>query len=78
MLKHVHAAPRVAEGGSVDVFGFAYPTRSVIGRLSDGRLWIWSPVKLFDELRAEVDRLGPAHGGWAAKTVHRFLAQSLR
>jgi hypothetical protein len=58
MLKQVQETLWVAEGEIVSFFGAAYPTRSVIARLEGGQLWIWSPVKLTKDLRAEVDRLG--------------------
>ncbi|RED53595.1 DUF4336 domain-containing protein [Aestuariispira insulae] len=48
----------IVEGGNVDFYGFPYPTRSVIIRLPDGGLWIWSPIALTPELKAEVESLG--------------------
>lgn len=48
----------LAEGDIVSFYGFPYPTRSVVARLDDGELWIWSPVRLTDALRAEVTALG--------------------
>lgn len=38
--------------------GIPYSTRSVIARLENGDLWVWSPVKLTADLRTEIDRLG--------------------
>jgi len=38
--------------------GFAYPTRMAAIRLADGSLFIWSPVALNEELKAEIDALG--------------------
>jgi hypothetical protein len=35
-----------------------YPTRMTIVRLSNGRLWIWSPIELNSELEKAVDGLG--------------------
>ena len=49
----------LAEGGLVSFYGFPYPTRSVIARLENGGLWVWSPVALTDELQTEVEALGP-------------------
>jgi hypothetical protein len=54
MLDQVHDALWVAEGEIVPFFGFSYPTRSVIVQLTNGDLWIWSPVKLTADLRHEV------------------------
>lgn len=48
----------IAEGKCVNFYGFAYPTRSVIIRLSSGALWIWSPVELTESLKSEVEKLG--------------------
>ena len=58
MLEQIHDALWVSEGKIVSFFGIAYPTCSVIARLENGELWVWSPVKLTAELRTEVDRLG--------------------
>ena len=64
----------LAEGGLVDFFGFAYPTRSVVVRLPDGALWVWSPVRLSEGLKREVDALGPvAHLVSPNKIHHLFL-----
>jgi hypothetical protein len=49
----------VADGPVVPfVFGFPYPTRMAAIRLSDGGLFIWSPIELSDSLRNEIDALG--------------------
>jgi hypothetical protein len=58
MLEQVHDALWIAEGETVSFFGAGYPTRSVIVRLENDHLWIWSPVKLTWDLRAQMDRLG--------------------
>jgi hypothetical protein len=76
MLKQVHEALWIAEGEIVRFFGISYPTRSVIVRLGNGVLWIWSPVKLTANLRAEVDRLGPvAHLVSPNKLHHLYLQE---
>lgn len=48
----------MADGPIVDFFSFPYPTRMVIVRLEEDALWVWSPVALTDDLRAEVESLG--------------------
>ncbi|ARN80169.1 DUF4336 domain-containing protein [Methylocystis bryophila] len=48
-----------ADGPSVSFFSFPYPTRMALIRLGDGGLFVWSPVALTAELRAEVEALGP-------------------
>jgi hypothetical protein len=58
MLEQVDDALWIAEGANVSFYGASYPTRSVIVRLGSGGLWIWSPVELTPDLRADIDRLG--------------------
>jgi hypothetical protein len=48
------------DGETVSFYGFPYPTRTVIVRLSDDRLWVWSPMKL-----AACDRLANTGGRFA-------------
>ena len=40
-------------------FGLEVGTRMSVVRLSDGGLWLHSPIELADDLRQELDRLGP-------------------
>jgi hypothetical protein len=58
-LEQVAQSLWIGEGGIVDFYGFAYPTRCVIVRLDSGALWVWSPVELTERLRREVEALGP-------------------
>ena len=53
------------------------PYCSAIARLTDGRLWLWSPVRLSAALRGEVDRLGEvAHLASPEISPHRlYLAE---
>ena len=64
----------LAEGAIVSFYGFPYPTRSVIVRLENQNLWIWSPIALTPELRAEVEALGTvAHLVSPNKLHHLYL-----
>ena len=75
-LEKVDSALWLVEGEIVSFYGFPYPTRSAIARLADGRLWVWSPVKLDAALRDEVDRLGRvAHLVSPNKLHHLYLAE---
>ena len=66
----------VADGPVVDFYSFPYPTRTAIARLSDGSLWIWSPIHLDPQLRDEVEALGqPAHLVSPNKIHHLFLGE---
>lgn len=42
-------------------------------RLSDGRLFIWSPIELTDFLRAEVDTLGRVAHIIAPNSLHHLF-----
>jgi hypothetical protein len=46
------------EGSRVSFYGFPFPTRMSVVRLSSNRLWIHSPEKLNDALREELSMLG--------------------
>jgi Domain of unknown function (DUF4336) len=62
-----------ADGADVVVAGFHYPTRMAVIRLSDGRLFIWSPIPLTDALRAEVDALGQVRHIIAPNSLHHLF-----
>ncbi len=48
----------VADGPVCSFYSFPYPTRMAVIRLANGELFVWSPVRLDADLRAEVDALG--------------------
>lgn len=75
MFRQVHESLWIAEGGIVSFFGAAYSTRSVIARLANGDLWVWSPVALTADLRAEVDRLGPVRHLVSPNKLHHLYLQ---
>jgi hypothetical protein len=64
----------IAEGDEVvAALGFHYPTRMAVIRLSDGGLFVWSPVALTDGLRAAVDALGPVRHIVAPNSLHHLF-----
>ena len=63
----------IADGAAVAVAGFAYPTRMAVIRLSSGGLFVWSPVKLTDELRASVTALGEVRHIVAPNSLHHLF-----
>jgi hypothetical protein len=66
----------VAAGPTVSFFGFPYPTRMALARLSDGSVWVWSPVALTPELAAAVQAIGPVrHIVSPNKLHHLFLRE---
>jgi hypothetical protein len=65
-----------AEGPTVPFYGFRYPTRMAVVRLSNGELLVWSPIKLDAQIKEEVEALGPvAHLISPNKLHHLYLAQ---
>lgn len=59
MLRRLSDGIWTASGPVVTaVAGFHYPTRMVVIRLADDRLWVWSPVALDEALKREIDALG--------------------
>lgn len=72
MFEQVHTSLWVADGDIVHFFGAPYPTRSAIVRLDNGDLWIWSPVKLTEQLRVDVDRLGPVRHLVSPNKLHHL------
>ena len=76
MLTEIERDSWIAEGPSVSFFGFPYPTRMTLVRLSDGGLWLCSPIELTDALAGEIKALGPVrHLVSPNKIHHLFLGQ---
>lgn len=66
----------VAEGQCVNFHGFPYPTRSVIVRLMNQDIWVWSPIEISEPLAGAVEELGPVkHLVSPNKIHHLFLSQ---
>ena len=79
MLTEIDRDIWIAEGPSVSFFGFPYPTRMTLVRLSDGGLWLCSPIELSDALADAVAALGPVqHLVSPNKIHHLFLGQWAR
>ena len=76
MLEEIGPSLYVADGPVVSFYGFPYPTRMAVVRLSDGSAWVWSPVALSDELFNSVEAIGPVrHIVSPNKIHHLFLAE---
>ncbi|HUB48309.1 MAG TPA: DUF4336 domain-containing protein [Acetobacteraceae bacterium] len=66
----------MADGPVASFHGFPYPTRAAVIRLSQGGLFIWSPVALSSMLRGSIDLLGPVHCLVSPNALHHlFLAE---
>lgn len=63
MLKSVDEGLWVVDGPLVKMsflgISIPFPTRMVVVRLRSGELLLWSPTELVEELRSQVDALGP-------------------
>jgi len=76
MLEQFGSSLYVAEGPVVSFYGFPYPTRMAVVKLTDGSAWVWSPVALTDELAQAVNDVGPVrHIVSPNKIHHLFLAE---
>ncbi len=65
-----------ADGGNVSFFGFPYPTRMAVARLSTGCVWVWSPIALTPELIDAVVAIGPVSFIVSPNKLHHlFLAE---
>lgn len=64
-----------ADGATVSIAGFDFPTRMIVIRLSAGDLFLWSPVTFSRDLQIAVDQLGPVRHLVAPNHLHHlFLA----
>jgi hypothetical protein len=63
----------IADGPVTSFHGFAYPTRMAVIRLSDGSLFVWSPIALSDSLGASVNALGPVRYLVSPNALHHLF-----
>lgn len=76
MLQKIGQEIWMVDGDCVSFYGFPYPTRSVIIRLKDGGLWVWSPIRLTEALKADIQELGPVEHLVSPNKIHYlFLAE---
>jgi hypothetical protein len=62
-----------ADGPTVSFIGFPYPTRMAVAKLSDGSVWVWSPVALTEELANEVQAIGPVRHIVSPNKIHHLF-----
>lgn len=76
MLEEFVPSLYLADGPEVPFYGFPYPTRMVVVQLSDGNLWVWSPVALTNELASAVEAIGPVRYILSPNKIHHlFLSE---
>lgn len=63
----------VFDGESVPFFGLPYSTRMTVVRLSDGNLWVHSPIKLTIEIQSQLESLGPVTSLIAPNHLHHLF-----
>jgi len=73
MLEEFGPSLYSADGPTVSFFGFPYPTRMAVARLSDGGVWVWSPVALTQELADEVEAIGPVRHIVSPNKIHHLF-----
>jgi len=73
MLKEFGASLFYSDGPTVPFFGFPYPTRMAVAKLSDGSVWVWSPVELTEELANEVQAIGPVRHIVSPNKIHHLF-----
>lgn len=61
-----------AEGPCVAVLGFRYPTRMTVIRLPGGGVALLSPIPVDEDLRTEVEALGPVRHILAPNALHHL------
>jgi hypothetical protein len=72
-LQQVNDAIWVADGPIVRFFGMPYPTRMTLIRLTDGSLFVHSPIALDEPLGAAVAALGPPRYLIAPNRLHHLF-----
>lgn len=60
-------------GPTVSFFGFPYPTRMALARLSDGSVWVWSPIALTEALADAVQAIGPVRCIVSPNKIHHLF-----
>lgn len=75
MLEEFGPSIYSVDGPTVSFFGFPYPTRMAVVRLSDGSVWVWSPIALTRELADEVEAIGPVRYIVSPNKLHHLFLQ---
>jgi len=73
MLTEFGTSLYIVDGPIVSFYGFPYPTRMAVARLSDGSAWVWSPIELTDELAAAVEDIGPVRHIVSPNKIHHLF-----
>jgi len=69
-LKQIAPGVWIADGGWIRFYGLPFPTRMTVIRLSDGGIWVHSPIADHKGLADAVAALGPVHHLIAPNWIH--------
>lgn len=75
MLEEFAPSLYLADGPSVPFLSIPYPTRMALVPLTDGSLWVWSPIALTDDLAREVNDLGVVRHIVSPNKLHHLYLQ---
>ncbi len=73
MLTEIDQNIWIAEGDAVRFLSVPYPTRMAVVRLSDGSLWVHSPIHLESGLAGELQALGPVRYLISPNKLHHLF-----
>lgn len=60
----------IVDGPAIKFYGMPFSTRMTVVRLSDGGLWLHSPIRLTDALKERITALGPVRDLIAPSVIH--------
>lgn len=69
-LKPVAPGVWIVDGPAIRFWRLPFPTRATVVRLANGELWVHSPTHLTEDLRAQLDALGPVRHLIAPNWIH--------
>jgi hypothetical protein len=72
MLEEFGPSLYLADGPTVSFYGFPYPTRMAVARLSDDSAWVWSPVALTNEVADAVRAVGAVRHIVSPNKIHHL------
>ncbi len=63
----------IFDGSTVSFFGLPFSTRMTIVRLTDGELWVHSPIELTEEVQSQLESLGTVKFLIAPNHLHHLF-----
>lgn len=70
MLQAFGSSLFLVDGPTVLFYGLPLKTRMAVVRLSNGSVWVWSPIPLTDELANQVESIGPVDHLVSPNKIH--------